>query len=99
MNPKPADAYRLNEASRKEMLRPQVSVPNVSPKMSWALGWQIWHLNKGDIVAHGGDFKGFHSEAAMSVLRKTGFVIMTNGENGTELIWKRLIKDFVDWFL
>jgi hypothetical protein len=81
------------------MLRPQVAVPAMPFKMSWALGWQIWHLDRGDIVAHGGDVNGFHSQAAFSVPRKAGFVILTNGDNGSELIWKRLLKNLVDRFL
>lgn len=99
MNPKPSDPYRLAEASLQEMLRPQVAVPDMPFKMSWALGWQIWHLDRGDIVAHGGDFNGFHSQAAFSTHSKAGFVILTNGDNGGELIWKRLLKNLVDWFV
>ena len=38
------------------------------------------------LVMHGGDNKGFHAFVAASVERKYGFVIMTNGENGTHVI-------------
>jgi CubicO group peptidase (beta-lactamase class C family) len=96
MQPKPSDEHRLNEASRKEMLTPQVDAATSPIKMSWALGWQIWHLDKGDVVAHGGDFTGWHSQSAFSVERKTGFVILTNGEGGTALIWTDLLKPLVD---
>jgi len=99
MDPKPPDAYRLNEASCKEMLRPQVTVPNSPIPASWALGWQIWHFDKGEIVAHGGDDTGFHSEAAFSISRKSGFVILTNGDNGADLIMNRLLRDLVDHFV
>ena len=98
MDPKPADEYRLNAASRKEMLRPQVSAPDFPIPCSWGLGWQIWHRDNGDIIAHGGDIEGFHSQAAFSAARKSGFVILTNGENGAELIWNRLLSDLVDRF-
>jgi len=98
MDPKPADNYRLNAASRTEMLRPQVDIPGAPVKMSWALGWQIWHLDKGDITAHGGDIDGFHSEAAFSTTRKSGFVILTNGENGGEMIMSRLLSDLIGHF-
>jgi len=54
MRPKPADDYRLNEASRNEMLRPQIEAGASPIKTSWALGWQIWHLDPGNVVAHGG---------------------------------------------
>jgi len=96
---KPPDAYRLNDASRKEMLRPQVTVPNSPVPASWALGWQIWHLDKGEIVAHGGDDTGFHSEAAFSIPRKSGSVILTNGDNGADLIMNRLLTDLVNNFV
>lgn len=98
MQPKPADDYRLNEASRREMLKPHIAAP-LPFKASWGLGWQIWHLDKGDVVAHGGDFDGWHSQSAFSPERKAGFVILTNGENGIDMIWKELLKSIVDDFV
>jgi len=98
MEPKPADNYRLNNVSRTEMLRPHAEAPLLI-KASWALGWQIWHLDKGDVVAHGGDFDGWHSQSVFSTDRKTGFVILTNGENGVSMIWKELLKPLVDDFI
>src|SRR4030095_12722090 len=85
IDPKKSDAFRLNKKSRKEMLRPQVKV---AASTSWALGWQIQHSDKGDVIMHGGDNKGFHAVVAASVERKCGFVIMTNGEKGTKGINK-----------
>jgi CubicO group peptidase (beta-lactamase class C family) len=98
MQSKPADDYRLNEASRREMLKPHIEVP-FPIKAHWALGWQIWHLEKGDVVAHGGDFDGWHSQSVFSPERKTGFVIMTNGENGYSLIWDELLQPLVEEFI
>ena len=98
MQPKPVDDYRLNEASRREMLKPHIAAP-LPFKASWGLGWQIWHLDKGDVVAHGGDFDGWHSESAFSPERKAGFVILTNGDNGSAMIWKELLKPMVDGFV
>jgi CubicO group peptidase (beta-lactamase class C family) len=95
MQPKPADDYRLNAASRKEMLRPQIEAEGSPIKASWALGWQIWHLDPGTVVAHGGDFDGWHSQSVFSPERKTGFVVLTNGEGGTALIWTDLLKPLV----
>jgi CubicO group peptidase (beta-lactamase class C family) len=98
MQPKPADDFRLGEATRREMLTPQVDAP--SPiKTSWALGWQIWHLDDGDVVAHGGDIDGWHSQSVFSPERKTGFVILTNGEGGYPLIWNELLKPLVADFV
>ena len=96
MQPKPADEHRVNEASWKEMLKPQIDAATSPLKTSWALGWQIWHLEKGDVVAHGGDYTGWHSQSAFSLDRKSGFVILTNGEGGTALIWTDLLKPLLD---
>lgn len=89
IDPKQSDAFRLNKSSLKEMLRPQVRVTDVGEySISWALGWRVAHTTNGDVINHGGDNKGFHSWADASVERKSGFVIMTNGENGRELLKK-----------
>ena len=95
MAPKKEDAYRLNPGSLREMLRSQVDVPGFPVKCSWGLGWQLWHLDQGELVAHGGDHDGFHSQSAYSPTNKSGFVILTNGEGGVELIWKRMLKELV----
>ena len=96
MQPKPADDYRLTEASRTEMLTPHVEAGTSPFKTSWALGWQIWHLDPGTVVAHGGDFDGWHSQSAFSPERRNGFVMLTNGEGGLGLIWTDLPKPLVD---
>lgn len=88
IDPKPADAFRLAASSIAEMLTPQVRVedgPGYS--ISWALGWKIANtVDYGVLVSHGGDQSGFHSLAEMSPSRRTGYVILTNGENGWKLI-------------
>jgi CubicO group peptidase (beta-lactamase class C family) len=99
MQPKPADGFRLTEASRNEMLTPHVEAGTSPFKTSWALGWQIWHLEPGTVVAHGGDFDGWHSQSAFSPARRNGFVILTNGEGGLALIWSDLLKPLVDGVL
>ena len=97
MQPRPDD-YRLNEASLKEMLKPHIEAAGPI-KASWALGWQILHLEQGDVMAHGGDFGGWHSQSAFSPERKTGFVILTNGENGVAMIWNELLPPLMDEFI
>jgi CubicO group peptidase (beta-lactamase class C family) len=101
ISPKPADAYRLRSDTLKEMLRPQIDLPvpylGLFPS-SWALGWQILHTDKGDLICHGGDNAGFHSMHVASVSRKSGFVVMTNGDNFYKLLngnLKGLIASFV----
>ncbi len=85
LEPKPSDAFRLTERSRSEMLRAQVKVDDAS---SWALGWQILHEKKGNLLSHGGDNPGFKAFVLASVERKAGYVILTNGDNGNEVIGK-----------
>lgn len=80
--PRKSDAYRLNPESLREMVRPQVKVDD---SHSWALGWEIYHGPKGDQILHGGNQKGFHAFAAASLERKSGVVIMTNGDSGWKL--------------
>ena len=96
MQPRPIDDYRLSETSRQEMLKPHIEVEGSPVKASWALGWQIWHLEQGNLVVHGGDSEGWHSQSAFSPERKTGFVILTNGEGGNALIWTDLLAPLVE---
>lgn len=92
INPKPADAVRLTDDSLREMLRPHVKIEGGRYPASCALGWQVFHNSGRDYLFHGGDNEGFHCAAVASVAGKSGFVAMTNGENGT-VIMSRLITD------
>ena len=83
LDPKPADAFRLGAAMRREMLRPQAKVTDT---LSWGLGWAIDTASGGDIVSHSGDNPGFKSLTAASLARKSGFIILTNGDRGFDLI-------------
>jgi CubicO group peptidase (beta-lactamase class C family) len=85
ITPRPADAFRLTSASRDEMVRSQVKVDEGS---SWALGWRIVHGKGGDLITHGGENVGFQNFIAASIQRKTGYVILSNGDNGIEIIGK-----------
>ncbi len=96
IDPKKSDSFRLNKESREEMLRPQVKVDDSS---SWALGWNIQHTEKGNLIMHGGDNKGFHAFVAASVERKWGFVIMTNGENGNQVIKNLVLGEIMQRLL
>ena len=82
LDPKPQDDFRISRDTRDEMLRPQVKVTNDS---SWALGWQILHQPKGDLIAHSGDNPGFKAFTLASVPRKSGYVFMMNGDNAGEI--------------
>jgi len=78
IDPKPPDAFRLNQASLAEMLHPQAKR---TAESSWALGWEINHTPDGDFIRHGGGNPGYACFVAGSVARKSGYVIMTNAEN------------------
>lgn len=88
--PKPADDFRLSATSLKEMTRPQVKVNEFK---SWGLGWELPNMPQGTMIQHGGNNRGFHSYAAASLNRKTGLIIMTNGENGWKLIASPPFRD------
>jgi CubicO group peptidase (beta-lactamase class C family) len=97
IDPKASDAFRLNKSSLEEMLRPQVKR---NPQSSWALGWQINHTESGNFIRHGGNNPGFNCFVAASVDRKSGYVIMTNSENGyngviTKLIGGEILSRFL----
>jgi CubicO group peptidase (beta-lactamase class C family) len=98
MQPKPPDEYRLEASTLREMLTPQIEFP-APVKAEWALGWQIWHLDPGDLVLHGGDDEGWHCESAFSPERKSGFVILTNGDNGYRMIFDDLLKPLAADFI
>jgi CubicO group peptidase (beta-lactamase class C family) len=98
IDPKRSDAFRLNRDSLKEMLRPHVNIEGQFPA-SWALGWQIFHNQNRDFIYHGGDNEGFHCAAVASVEGKSGFVAMTNGENGPEVLKNLIMRDLMQRFL
>jgi CubicO group peptidase (beta-lactamase class C family) len=89
IDPQEGDAFRLRRESVAEMLRPHVKVEDEFAS-SWALGWQV---QQSGVINHGGDNTGFHAHAVMSAQKKSGFVIMTNGEGGGGVLLKLLLGD------
>jgi len=86
--PKPADDARLSIASLSEMLRPHIKVQD-GPGYSihWALGWKVAQTKElGTLISHGGDQPGFHCLAEFSPQRRSAYVLLTNGDNGHNLI-------------
>jgi hypothetical protein len=81
--------WRLELRTRDEMIRPHVAV-NDAYGSSWALGW---HVQKTGVINHGGDITGFHSMAVASPRTRSGVVIMTNGDNGVEILRKLIVGD------
>ena len=96
IDPKSSDAFRLTKASVDEMIRPHVKVPADPHPSSWALGWQVQPTGA---INHGGGNDGFHCHAVASPKTKSGFVIMTNGDGGAELIRDLLLGDLMQKFL
>jgi CubicO group peptidase (beta-lactamase class C family) len=99
INPKPSDEFRLTQKSRDEMLRPQVAVPNADQRSSWAIGWAIVHDGDHEFIYHAGDDNGWHALAVASAASKSGFVAMTNGDNGTRVLEKILMSDEIQRLL
>jgi CubicO group peptidase (beta-lactamase class C family) len=78
VDPKPADAFRMNERSRKEYLRPQFKNDEIT---SSGLGWLIGQAGALTFFTHAGSASGWYCETYASVGRKSGIIIMTNGDN------------------
>lgn len=96
MSPKPSDAVRLKRETVAEMLRPHVKVDEMT---SWSLGWIVSRTKDGDAIAHGGENPGFNS-FGLFFPNKSGYVVMTNGDNGAKLIFEHLIaKGILDGLL
>lgn len=93
IDPKPADAFRLNGASLKEMVRPQVAVEG---PISWALGWTINKTEQGTLIQHGGSNPGFQCWIAASIAHKCGLVIMTNSDSGDTLLRNPAFKPILE---
>lgn len=84
MAPRAAAPFRLSSAIRQEMLRPQVKVDQ---SKDWALGWQIQRTPNGTLIQHQGGQSGVQAFAAASVDRRSGYVILTNSDNGWKVFY------------
>jgi CubicO group peptidase (beta-lactamase class C family) len=90
LDPRAADTSRLRADTLETMVRPAIPVSEQPLRSSWALGWQVLHLTDGPVIAHGGDNPGFHAFAAASRERRSGFLVMTNGDGGAKVIERLL---------
>jgi CubicO group peptidase (beta-lactamase class C family) len=106
MKPDRSEDQSLSDKMLKEMLAHQVRVdvrdvidrPGRSLGLfSYrGLGWGIDSTITGDIVYHSGaNQTGFRCYSQFNMREGSGIVIMTNGENGSEL-WRRLISEIGD---
>jgi CubicO group peptidase (beta-lactamase class C family) len=78
VDPKPADAFRLNERSWRDYLRPQFKRDEIT---SSGLGWVVGQFGALTFFTHAGSAPGWQCESYASVGRKAGIVILTNGDN------------------
>jgi CubicO group peptidase (beta-lactamase class C family) len=90
VNPKPADAFRLSEASLREMLRPQVQ------KSETAWEGLAWHLEQHDgiplLFTHAGQDAGYYCITAGSTGRRSGLMVLVNGDSYLPFL-TRLLAD------
>lgn len=102
MSPKNQIDFSLSDLLIKEMLTHQIRVDtrevidrpgrNLGLQGFRGLGWAIDSTITGDVIYHSGaNQTGFRCYSQFNMNDGSGIVIMTNGENGSEL-WQRLIK-------
>ena len=85
--PKPANNFRLNEASRREMLRPQVKTRFGAEGLAWNLEA---HEGVPQLFAHSGSDAGYYCFAAASLERRSGLMVMLNGDAYVPFLMKLL---------
>ncbi len=92
------DPFRLNAASLSDMFRPHVKLPVdqlIDECTSWGLGWGIQERPTGNLIVHSGGQSGFRSLTMASLEKKSGFVALTNGDNGGKLVYH--LKDALSY--
>ena len=97
--PKPTDDFRLNTARRSEMFKPHIKLPPdqlIDGATSWALGWAVQEREDRNILVHSGGQSGFRSLAMASPEKRSGFIVLTNSDNGGKLIYHPQMLDLLD---
>lgn len=87
LNPKPADDFRLNDASRRDMLRAQVKKTSGWEGLAWALEE---HEGTPMLFTHAGQDAGYYCFAAGSTERRSGMMVMLNGDAYVPFLMKML---------
>jgi CubicO group peptidase (beta-lactamase class C family) len=88
LNPKPADNFRLTEASRKEMLRPQIKKTDTTWEgLAWALEQ---HEGTPMLFTHAGQDAGWYCFTAGCAERRSGLMVMLNGDTYVAFLLKML---------
>jgi hypothetical protein len=84
------------------MLRPQIKLPpdvKIDGASAWALGWAIQERPGGNVIVHSGGQDGFQSLTMASVDRRSGFVALTNSNNGWKIFQDEHFQEFVNRLL
>jgi CubicO group peptidase (beta-lactamase class C family) len=82
------DAHDLKEASRREMLTPQV---RINDALAWGLGWGLESAAGHNYFWHWGDNGTFHCFAIGDPVKRSGLVVFTNSNFGPKL-YQRIIN-------
>ena len=87
-DPRPGDTFRLNAASRAEMLRPQIK----KSENTWE--GLAWHLEQFDgiplLFSHAGSADGWYCMCGASAERRSGLMVMLNGDAYVPFLMKML---------
>jgi CubicO group peptidase (beta-lactamase class C family) len=88
LDPKAADAFRLNDASRAEMLRPQVKKTGTT----WeGLGWELEQIEGIPVLfSHAGQADGWYCMTSGCTARRSGLMVMLNGDPYVPFLLKML---------
>ena len=88
LEPQSVDDFRLNEASRAEMLRPQIEKSDRAWEgLAWALEQ---HEGIPMIFTHAGQADGYYCFTAGSTERRSGLMVMLNGDTYVPFLLKML---------
>jgi CubicO group peptidase (beta-lactamase class C family) len=102
IDPKRSDTSRLTRKTLGEMLRPQIKLTEnqqIDGANSWALGWAVQQRKTGNVIVHSGGQVGFQSLTMASVDRKSGFIVLTNSDNGWKVFHNAAFAELVDRLL
>src|SRR5262245_33156119 len=88
LNPKPSDTFRLNGASRTDMLHPHFKKNETSWEgLAWALEQ---HEGTPVLFTHAGQDAGYYCFAGGCVERRSGLMVMLNGDSYVPFLTKML---------
>jgi CubicO group peptidase (beta-lactamase class C family) len=83
------DGLELSEASRKEMLTPQIKINDA---LSWGIGVGLEQMNGRTLFWHWGDNGTYKAFMMGDPARRSGVVVFTNGSNGAK-IWRTAVDE------